>query len=256
MAERLAGCGVLIVRPAGLGERLSKLLREEGAQPILFPTIEVLPATRTARLDMLIARLHTFDWAIFISPTAAREGLRAVRARRHWPSQPRVAAVGRGTAAALEELGFARVLAPAAPGDSESLAAMPELRDLAGQNIAIFRGEGGREQLARVLAGRGARVEYAECYRRGRPGTDPLPLLESWRSKGVQAICAASGEAIANLRAILAEEGMALARETPVFVPHPRIAAAARDAGFAHAIVVTGGDEATVEGLAAFFAKV
>ncbi len=256
MPERLPGCGVLIVRPAALGERLAKLLSAEGAQPLVFPTIEVLPAPRPARLSELIARLHTFDWAIFISPTAAREGMRAVRARRRWPSEPRVAAVGRGTAAALEHLGFSRVLAPAGRGDSESLAALPELQDIAGHNVVIFRGEGGREELARTLAERGARVEYAECYRRAPVTIDPEPLIERWRSGGVQAVCAASGEAIMNLRDLLGAAGMALAAVTPVFVPHPRVAAAAREAGFGQAIVVSGGDEATVEGLAAFFAKV
>jgi uroporphyrinogen-III synthase len=256
MPDRLAGCGVLIVRPAGLGERLAKLLSEEGAQPIIFPTIEVLPAPRPARLSALVARLHNFDWAIFVSPTAARQGMRAVRARRRWPAEPRVAAVGRGTAAVLEELGFPRVLAPAGRGDSESLAALPELQEIAGQAIVIFRGEGGREQLARLLAERGASVEYAECYRRGPVSADPAPLLERWRGGGVQAICAASGEAVMNLRDLLAAQGMALAAATPVFVPHPRVAAAAQEAGFSHTVIITGGDEATVEGLAAFFVKV
>ena len=129
-AGRLAGLGVVIVRPAGLGERLAAALKSESAQPILFPTIEVLGAPRPARLDAIIQRLQSFDWAIFISPTAAREGMREVRARRRWPSGPRIAAVGRATAAALEELGFARVLAPGAPGDSDALAALPELRTL------------------------------------------------------------------------------------------------------------------------------
>ncbi len=253
---RLAGCGVLIVRPAGLGERLARLLAAEGAQATLFPTIEMLPAPRPARLAAVIARLHTFDWAVFISPTAAREGVRAVRSCRDWPAEPRIAAVGSGTAAALGELGFATVLAPAAPGDSEALVSLPELQDVEGQNVVIFRGEGGREYLAQVLAGRGARVEYAECYRRSRPATDPEPVLRSWRAGGIQAVCAASGEAVGNLREMLAEEGMAVARSTPVFVPHPRVATAAREAGFAHTIVVTGGDASTVEGLAAFFAKV
>ena len=256
MGDRLAGCGVLIVRPAGLGERLAQLLTDEGAQPILFPTIEVLSAPRPARLNGIIARLEEFDWAIFISPTAAREGMRAVRSRRRWPSEPRVAAVGRGTAAALEHMGFSRVLAPAGRGDSESLAALPELQDIAGHNIVIFRGEGGREQLARTLAERGARIEYAECYRRGPSTADPAPILERWSAGGVQAVCAASGEAIANLRDLIGVEGMACAAGTPVFVPHPRVAAAAREAGFAQNIVVSGGDEATLEGLAAFFAKV
>jgi uroporphyrinogen-III synthase len=254
--QRLAGCGILIVRPAGLGERLAKLLAAEGARPTLFPTIEMLPAPRPARLAAVIARLQTFDWAVFISPTAAREGVRAVRSCRDWPAEPRLAAVGRGTAAVLGELGFGTVLAPEAPGDSEALLALPDLQEIEGQNMVIFRGEGGREHLAQVLAGRGARVEYAECYRRSRAATDPEPVIRSWRTGAIQAVCAASGEAVGNLREMLAEEGMAVARSTPVFVPHPRVATAAREAGFAQTIVVTGGDTATVEGLAAFFAKV
>jgi len=256
MAGRLNGLGVLIVRPAGMGERVATALAAEGAQPILFPTIEVLGPPRPARLDALIARLQTFDWAIFISPTAAREGMREVRTRRRWPAGPRIAAVGRGTATVLEELGFAKVLVPEGAGDSESLAALPELQDIAGQSVVVFRGEGGRERLARMLSERGAVVEYAECYRRSRPATDASPVLERLRSGGVHAVCAASGEAIANLRDLLGAEGMALAAATPVFVPHPRVAAAARDAGFAQAIVVPGGDPATIEGMAAFFAKV
>jgi uroporphyrinogen-III synthase len=207
----------------------------------------------------VIERLHSFDWAIFISPTAVREGLRAVQGCREWPARPhspRIAAVGRATAAALSEHGFSEVLAPPPPGDSESLAALSELQGIEGQNIVIFRGEGGREHLARVLAERGARVEYAECYRRSRAATDPGPALDRWNSGGIHAVCAASAEAINNLRELIGEAGMALARGTPVFVPHPRVAAAAKEAGFAQAIVVTGGDAATVEGLAAFFAKV
>jgi uroporphyrinogen-III synthase len=182
--------------------------------------------------------------------------VRAVLERRRWPPQPRLAAIGRGTAAALGELGFSKVLVPQAPGDSEALAALPEFQDVAGQNFVVFRGDGGREQLARTLAGRGARVEYAECYRRSRPSLDASALVERWRRGAVQAICAASSEALANLREILGAEGAMLADPTPLFVPHPRIAQASRSLGFVQPIVVTGGDEATVEALAAFFAKV
>ena len=120
----------------------------------------------------------------------------------------------------------------------------------------MFRGEGGREHLARLLSERGACVEYAECYRRGKPAGDVGPLLERWRAGDVHALCAASGEAITNLRELLGAQGMAVAATTPVFVPHPRIATAAREAGFSQAIVVPGGDAAMLEGLAAFFAKV
>lgn len=256
MGGRLQGCGILIVRPAGLGEALAERVQAEGGEPILLPAIDILSAPRPARLAMVIARLHTFDWAIFISPTAAREGMRSVRERRFWPEGVRVAAVGRGSAEVLAELGIKGVLAPQAPGDSDALAALPELQEITGQNIVIFRGDGGREHLARVFAERGARVEYAECYRRVRPDVDMSDLLARWRSGGVQAICGASSEALANLRDMAGTADSPVVFGTPVFVPHPRVAEAARAMGFLHAIVATGGDAAIAEALAAFFATV
>jgi len=256
MGERLQGCGILIVRPAGLGDALAGMVRADAGEAILFPAIDILAAARPARLAILIARLHTFDWAIFISPTAAREGMRSVRERRVWPAGVRVAAVGRGTAEALAGLGVAPVLAPEAPGDSEALMAMQELQEIAGQNLVIFRGDGGRETLARLLAQRGARVEYAECYRRARPAADMSDLLARWGAGAVQAVCAASSEALVNLCDMAGAAHAACVLGTPVFVPHPRIAEAARELGFARAIVAIGGDEATAEALASFFAKV
>ena len=256
MGEKLRGNAILIVRPAGLGEALALIIRAEGGEAILLPAIDILPAPRPARLAMLIARLHTFDWAIFVSPSAAREGLKRVRARRHWPPGVRVAAVGRGTAEALAELGIKETMAPDAPGDSEALAALPELQEIVGQNVVIFRGDGGREYLGRVLAQRGARVEYAECYRRARPTVDMSGLLVRWRAGTVQAICAASGEALRNLLDMTGAADRNLALATPVFVPHPRVAEAARAMGFTQAIVAIGGDNAIAKGLTAFFAKV
>jgi uroporphyrinogen-III synthase len=222
----------------------------------VFPAVEVLAPMRPARLDAVIARLQTFDWAVFVSPTAARRGVKAVQARRAWPAGPRLAAIGRGTATALAELGFADVVAPDAPGDTEALLELSELQDIAGQNLVLFRGEGGREKLARVLAERGARVEYAECYRRGRPEADVSELIERWRSGAIHAVCAASREALANLRDMLGGEHAGMLAETPVFVPHPRIANAARELGCTRAIVVTGTEVSMVEALSAFFAKV
>src|SRR5207249_1378979 len=132
----------------------------------LFPTIEILPPENAAAVSSLIARLDEFQLAIFVSPSAAMRGHAMVIASRSWPKGLRVAAVGNGTASALEERGFHAVLAPT--------------------------GAAGRGYL----------------------------------------------------------------RPTPVFVPHPRIALAARKLDVRE-IVVTGlGDIRTVAEMAAFFAKV
>jgi len=112
-------------------------------RPDSLPTIEILPTQDAAAVSSLIARLDGFQLAIFVSPTAVMRGHATVVASRKWPEGLRVAAVGNGTASALEELGFHSVIAPSGEADSEALAELPELQDLQGRSVVIFRGTGG-----------------------------------------------------------------------------------------------------------------
>ena len=256
MADSLAGRCILITRPASIANRLARLIRAEGGEPLLFPVIDVLPAENPSALAAVIGSLQDFDIAVFISPTAVERGMREVRRVREWPPGLRVAAVGAGTAAALRALGFGEILAPRGTGDSEALAALPELAEMAGRSVVIFRGQGGREWLRQTLAARGAQVAYAQCYRRARPSADPGPLLERLREGTIDCVSLTSAEGLENFVAMIGEEGASLLRVIPVFVPHPRIAEAARKRGLQRRIVVDAGDEALVKGIAAFFAKV
>ena len=252
----LAGRRVVLTRPAGQAAQLAGLIRAAGAEPVLFPTLEILEATDSRPLVALLERLDLFDLAVFISANAVERGLAQVRARRTWPPGLRVAAVGSASARALHSHGFEAVIVPAQGFDSEALLALPELQDVAGKRVVIFRGEGGRELLAQTLAARGAEVEYAECYRRSRPRGDAQPLLELWRRRELDAFTVTSGEALENLCAMLGEDGAQCLKTTPLFVPHERIATAARAFGVATVVVAGPGDEAMVAGLASFFAKV
>ena len=251
----LSGRGIVVTRPREHALALAERIRAAGAHPILFPTIEILPPENTAALS-LIPRLDGFQFAIFVSPTAVMRGHAMVVARRKWPESLRVAAVGNGTASALEELGFHSVIAPSGDADSEALAELPELQDLQGRSVVIFRGQGGREWLRARLESRGARVEYAECYRRVRPDADTGRLLARWQSGGIEAVSITSAEGLANLFEMLGATGRGYLRATPVFVPHPRIALAARKLGVRETLVTGRGDAGTVAEMAAFFAKV
>lgn len=255
-AGPLAGRGIVITRPMEHAPALAERIRVAGGEPLLFPTIEILPPGNVAGVQEVIARLDEFHLAVFISPTAALRGSEMASARRPWPEGLRVAAVGEGTAAALRERGFREVLSPRGGSDSEALAALAELQDLRGRSIVIFRGQGGRDWLRGTLEKRGARVEYAECYRRSRPATDAGWLLARWQTGGVEAASITSGEGLANFFAILGPTGSGYLRATPVFVPHPRIGRAARDLGIGRVVVTGRGDERTVAEMAAFFARV
>ena len=252
----LSGRAIVVTRPREHAAALAERIRAAGADPILFPTIEILPVGNAAAVSSLIARLDGFQLAIFVSPTAVMRGHAMVLASRKWPEGLRVAAVGYGTASALEESGFHSVIAPSGEADSEALADLPELQDMQGRSVVIFRGQGGRDWLRARLEARGARVEYAECYRRARPEVDAGRLLARWQSGGIEAVSITSAEGLANLFEMLGPTGRGYLRATPVFVPHPRIAAAARKLGVREIVVTGRGDARTVAEMAAFFAKV
>ena len=255
-AGSLCGRGIVITRPREHASALAERIRAAGGDPILFPTIEILPPENPEMVSRAIARLERFQLAIFVSPAAALRGRSMVSATRAWPEGLRVAAVGAGTARVLEELGFRDVISPSTEADSEALAALAELQDLRGRSVAIFRGQGGREWLRRELEGRGALVEYLECYRRARPDVPAGALLARWQAGGVEAVSITSAEGLANFLAMLGPTGGRYLRTTPVFVPHPRIELAARKLDIREVIVTGPGDDDTVAEMAAFFARV
>lgn len=228
----LAGIGILVTRPREQAAGLVNELRQLGARPVLFPALAILPPGDPAALRGTLNRLDRFHLAIFISPTAAQRGMAAVGEIGAWPSALPVAAIGKGTARALHELGIKAVLEPESGADSEHLLAQPQLQDMTGKEVVIFRGEGGREMLADTLHARGARVVYAECYRRGMPDRADAPSILARHAAGeIRAVTAYSGETLDNLFKLLGAAGSALLRETPLFVPHTRIAEHARALG-------------------------
>ena len=243
----LSGRGIVITRPREHAQALAAVIQAAGGEPVFFPTIEIVSLPRPEVLD----RLDAFDLAIFVSPTAVAQGLESTG--RAWPGALKIAAVGAGTAMALERHGFAAVIAPVGGADSEALAALPELQDLRGRSVLIFRGEGGREWLRETLRARGARVDYAECYRRVRPDIDTGPLLARWQRGSVDAVSITSAEGLSNLFGMLGPAGQGYVCATPVFVPHPRIGAAAEALGVRQVVVTGRGDETLRHGNDRFF---
>ena len=250
--EALAGLGILVTRPAHQAEHLSRLIREQGGEAILFPAMEIVDLPDVRPLNALIDRLEEFDLAIFISPNAVAKAMNLIRARRTLPADLRIAAVGKGSRKALAQFGVENVLVPRERFDSEGLLALPELQSVAGKRIVIFRGDGGRELLADELQRRGANIEYAECYRREKPQADSAQLLHRWARNEVQAVTVTSVEMLHNLFDLVGKLGQQWLKSTPLFVPHERIAEAARGMGLNQVIVTAPGDEGLIAGMAAW----
>jgi uroporphyrinogen-III synthase len=254
MTGPLAGRGILITRPAHQAGPLAALIHAAGGRPVIFPALEILDAADPQPLLDAIARLESYDLAIFISPNAVARVMERMAGRRAWPAGLRVAAIGKGGVRELERHGIRDVIAPQRSFDSERLLEMPQLQAVGGQRVLILRGDGGRELLGDTLAARGAQVDYVACYRRALPQTDPVPLLQAWSQNGIHATVVTSSEGLHNLFVMLGKPGESLLQHTPLLVPHPRIAAVARDLGCSKVVETAPGDDGLLAGLLQQFA--
>lgn len=244
-AGPLAGLGILVTRPARQAAGFAQKIAALGGTPVIFPAIAILPPADPAALARAHAALPTFDGAIFVSANAVEYG--APDAQR-WPATLVAFAPGPGTAEALAAVGIAGARIPATTFDSEGLLALPELADVRGKRIVIFRGDGGREHLGDALAARGAHVEYVACYRRARPTSGIGGLAEAFRDGRIHAVTITSSEGMDNLWALADDATRAAWRACPTFVPHPRIAAHARERGLS-VVETAGGDAGLLAGL-------
>jgi len=241
----LAGRGILITRPARQAAGLAQKIAALGGAPVIFPAIAILPPADPVALARAHDALTTYDIAIFVSGNAVEYG---APDPRRWPARLAVFAPGPGTAEALAAAGLAGARIPTTTFDSEGLLALPELSDVRDKRVLILRGDGGREHLGDTLRARGARVDYLSCYRRAEPRSGAEGLAEAFRERRIDAVTITSSEGLDNLWSLANDALRAGWRACPTFVPHPRIAAHARDLGLS-VILTAGGDAGLLAGL-------
>lgn len=251
----LAGRHVVVTRPAGQAAHFATALAEAGAIPVLYPVLEIRDIEDTAPLLDAAIRLDSFDLAVFVSPNAIEKALALILPRRTWPAGLRVAALGKSSERELARHGIRDVISPQLRFDSEALLELPQLTDVNGRRVIIFRGDGGRELLGETLAARGASVEYVSCYRRARPQLDPAPLLKLWEEGRLDAVTLTSSEGLRNFFEMVGRLGQAWLKKTPAFVPHARIAEQALALGLAKVIPTGPGDDGLMTGLVQYFAS-
>ncbi|WP_422649207.1 fused uroporphyrinogen-III synthase HemD/membrane protein HemX [Cupriavidus sp. H18C1] len=263
---------VVVTRPAGQSRQLTEALQAAGLDVLSFPLLAIGPAADDGPLRAALARLPAFALVVFVSPNAIAYALDALALAQGgaalWPESVPVAVVGPASVAALAERGIAaprhRVISPAgangsAPDidpaetrfDSEALWAQLDVPSLAGREVLIVRGNGGRDWLGDKLREAGAIVLAVEAYRR----TMPVPGSMQWQAvrdglkpgAAPQAWLLTSSEAVRNLdqlaRDNLSPQEDAALREVQCIAPHARIAEQAAALGFTRVLLAAPGDE-------------
>lgn len=240
---------LLVTRPRPQCAAWLARLAELGVRAVALPLIEIRPARDAAPVHAAWAALAAADLAVFVSPNAVEQFF--ALGRGPWPANTLAACVGPGSAQALARHGVpaARIVQPAqdaASLDSEHLwEQLAPLRDWVGARVLLLRGDGGREWLAEQLAEAGASVEAVTVYHREGPHFDAAekalldavlaaPLAYAWLFSSAEAVGHLKGLALAGQRAI---------------ATHPRIAEAARAAGFHPVVLARPAPEAVTQAL-------
>lgn len=229
----MSGWRLLLTRPAPESAALATTLAAQGVFSSSLPLLQINPLAETAEQRELIRALPRYSAIIVVSKPAAH--LAVALLRRHWPQTPvelRWFSVGAATAQILADAGL-HVSCPSVGDDSEALLALPALAQALSRpnpQVLIIRGEGGREFMADCLRGQGATVDYLPLYRRAQPFYAPGEVLERVRGQCLNGLQVSSGEGLERLRQLAADDWREL-QHMPLFVPSPRVAELARQAG-------------------------
>ncbi len=178
-SQPLFGKRVLVTRAREQAGSASSLLRERGADPVVVPTIEIHAPSDPAPMIEAVSELgERYEWVAFTSANGV-ERVFAEIARQGKDARAfgraKIAAIGPGTAAALERHGLtADVVAKEHKGEglaSELLAAVEGKKP----RVLVARAEVARDALPDALRAAGCTVDVVAVYKTRAP---PRALLE------------------------------------------------------------------------------
>jgi uroporphyrinogen III methyltransferase/synthase len=258
----LFGKRVVVTRARHQAGGLSARLLDLGATPIELPTIEIVPAADTDEPAAAVRSVSAYDIVVFTSPNGVDAFFREVAGAgkdARVLGGATVAAMGPGTAEALGAHGIVPDIVP----DryiAEALAEKIIEAGVGNKNVLLFRAEGARDVLPRLLTEAGAAVMDVGAYRSAVPDVSDEAFKTTF--SGADIVTFASGSAAKNLKEMIdaKRRGGAVDFSSIALPPAASIGPittdAAREAGFE---VVCEADEHTIDGLVVglidYFAK-
>ena len=246
-SKPLFGMGVVITRPQRQVDDLARLLAAQGASPLAFPTISILPPSDWSDLDRAIGQLESYQWLIFTSTNGVhffferlREKGRDVRDLKGI----KICCIGPATARQIENRGIRVDLVPdefIAEGILKSFASI----NISGQRILIPRACRARDILPENLKKQGAAVDVATTYQTINSGRKKDELAKLIDAGEVDIITFTSSSTVTNFVEIMGAD-YALPPNIKIACIGPVTAATAKKAGFQ---IDISREEYTMEGL-------
>ncbi len=180
----LFGRKIVVTRARHQASRMVQLLRDQGAEAISFPTIEIRPPEKWDAMDRAIDDVAQYDWIIFTSTNGVNSFMGRLLQRNKDIRELkgiRIGSIGTSTAECIEAMGIRVDLLPEeyrAEGILEELFK----EEVNGLRFLLPRAEKARDVLPEELSRRGAEVDVITAYRTVIPENrkeELIPLLET-----------------------------------------------------------------------------
>lgn len=207
MGKVLKNLKILVTRPKQQANNLCELIENLGGTAIRFPVIEINKSENQQVARLIMDDLEQYNIGIFISRNAVEWTLKLLGDKTSALESMSLISIGLATTAALKRALSGTVITNFGT-NSESLLENEALgaEAVSGKKIIIFRGQGGREHLATTLGQRGAKVDFAEVYRRDCPQYDSDFINKIWTLNVPDVVVVTSNNGLENLFSLLNNE--------------------------------------------------
>ncbi len=229
----LFGKLIAITRPIHQADDAVEQALDLGAQPVLLPTLEILPPDDWSLVDQTLSRLGEFDWLVFTSANGVEQFLNRLwtlgqdaRALGHL----KLAAIGPATSETLERFSLrADVLPESFRAEALAEALKPLVK---GQRVLWAGANRGRDVLPTELAAAGAMVEKLVVYQNQDAREVPAETRELLEAGDVDWIALSSPSIARHLKPLIGPKASAhLGGKTKIAAISPVTTAAALEAG-------------------------
>ncbi len=254
-SKPLFGKKILITRSREQSKRMADKIFEHGGEPILFPTISILPPSDPGPLDQAIGKIQTFHWVLFTSANGVEKFLQRffeLKDDIRDMAGPKIGAIGPMTAAAIRRYGL-KVDLQAKEFVAEGVLDALEEAEVKGKKFLIPRAESAREVLPEGISRAGGEVEVVSVYRTGLPERGDVEKIRTMLiRKQVDAATFTSSSTVTHLTNMIGTDLPSLLDGTVVASIGPITSRTLRENGLP---VHVEASEYTIDGLVSALAK-
>ncbi len=204
----LLGKRIVVTRAREQASDLVRLLSDQGAACLEYPTIKIMPPQDPEPLKRTIENLAAYDWIVFTSVNGVSyffEQLYAAGKDARALGRMQTAAIGPATAERLLEFGLTSDIVPETYRAESVLAAFEKVK-LKGKKILLPRAREARPILPRELAKMGADVDEIPAYETIKAVENTDDLIQKLKDKQIDLITFTSSSTVKNFKALLPAE--------------------------------------------------